>query len=699
MLKDGVIEPSNSPWSSPVILVRKKDGSYRFCADYRKLNLVTVKDVYPLPRIDDALSRLEKTRYFSSMDQQSGFWQIEVAPESREKTAFVTPDGLWQFKKMPFGLCNSPATFQRMMDIVLAGLKWDTCLVYLDDVVIFARSFKEHLEKLDLVLSAIHGAGLRLKVNKCHFGMTTLKVLGHVVDKDGVYPDPDKIQAVKEFPQPTTVKALQSFIALCSYYRKFIPSFADKARPLTSLTKSATPFEWGTSQQESWIQLKETLTEKAMLAHPDYSLPMEIRPDASGYGMGAVVIQRIDVKETPLAFASRLLKGSELNYSITEKECLAAVWAIKKFQYLVWGCEIIVVTDHHALCWLLSKKELAGRLAHWATVIQGENLRIVHKSGKLHADADALSRYPIPGGEDEIDEVNDNYVPLCSTVPIKEVQFMPESPAELKSAQETEFRTQLQLLQSSSPVKKARGFTIKDGSLYKKKVTNAGTFLRLCLPRQYKSRVMSSYHDNIMTGHLGQNRTLATICQRFFWKNMEQDIQKYIRACLSCQMTKSVPDEPAGLMQYIEVDYPFDKVGMDLLGPFPMTAGGNKYIIVTIDYLTKWAETGALINGSAEEAAKFFVNNVFLRHGAPKSLITDQGKCFVAEFTQRILALLEVEHNRTTSYHPQTNGLCERLNHTLADMLSMYVDADHNNLDSILPYVTFAYNTVSLHIT
>ena len=237
MLKDGVIEPSNSPWSSPVILVRKKDGSYRFCADYRKLNLVTVKDVYPLPRIDDALSRLEKTRYFSSMDLQSGFWQIEVAPESREKTAFVTPDGLWQFKKMPFGLCNSPASFQRKMDIVLTGLKWNSCLIYLDDVVVFSSTYDEHLTQLNSVLTAIKEAGLRLKVNKCRFGETKLSMLGHIVEKNRIYPDPEKVRAIQEFPQPIDVKSIQSFIGLCSYYRKFICNFAEIARPITSLTR------------------------------------------------------------------------------------------------------------------------------------------------------------------------------------------------------------------------------------------------------------------------------------------------------------------------------------------------------------------------------------------------------------------------------------------------------------------------------
>ena len=398
---------------SPVVLV-KKDGSWRFCADFRKLNNITIKDVYPLPRIDDSLSRLNGAKYFSIMDIQSGFWQLEVHPDSVEKTAFITPDGLWQFKKMPFGLCNSPASFQRMMDIVLSGIKWSVCLIYLDDVIVFGRNLQKHLQRLDTVLGAIKGAGLLLKTTKCSFGETSLKMLGHIVDTYGINPDPDKIQAVEEFRWPLKGKDVEGFIGLCSYYRKFIPEFAEKARPLTSLTKSTVSFHWGVEQENSYVHLKQSLASCARLAHPDYTKAMRIHPDASGYGLGAVLVQVIDGQEKPLGFASRLLKGSELKYSITEKECLAAVWSLQKFRYIVWGCYIVIVTDHHALCWLPTKKELSGRLARWALLIQGKSIQIIHKSGKKHTDADALSRFPVSGVNAELDEEIDNYIPLCA---------------------------------------------------------------------------------------------------------------------------------------------------------------------------------------------------------------------------------------------------------------------------------------------
>ena len=267
--------------------------------------------------------------------------------------------------------------------------------------MIFAKTFEEHLNKLDKVLTAIRQAGLRLKINKCRFGETKLHMLGHVVDNSGVHPDPEKVRAVKDFPTRKDVKSILSFVGLCSYYRKFIPNFAEVARPLTKLTKSETPFIWNTEEETSLRTLKEALTKATVLSHPDYELPMKIHPDASNYGIGAVLIQKKDGKETRLGFASRLLKGSELNYNITEKECLSVVRALKKFQYIIWGCEINIITDRHAFCWLMSKKELSGRLARWATVVQGEHPKIIHKSGKMHRDADAVSRYPVIVGDDE----------------------------------------------------------------------------------------------------------------------------------------------------------------------------------------------------------------------------------------------------------------------------------------------------------
>ncbi len=270
MLKNKVAVHSNSPWASPVVLVRKKDGEWRFCVDYRRLNSITTKDVYPLPRIDDALSRLEGLRYFSILNMQTVYWQVQVDEQDRAMTAFITADGLYEFKVMPFGLTNAPATFQRMMDVVLAGLKWNTCLVYLDDIVVFAFTVPQHLERLETVLQRIDKAGLKLKLSRCSFLEQSLKVLGYIVNSEGLSPDPAKIAAVRDFPIPRTVKEVQSFLGLCSYYRKFVPGFAVLARALSNLTKKTQRFEWGEEQQRSFEALKTVLTTPPILAHPRY---------------------------------------------------------------------------------------------------------------------------------------------------------------------------------------------------------------------------------------------------------------------------------------------------------------------------------------------------------------------------------------------------------------------------------------------
>ena len=400
----GAVEPSSIPWAAPVVLVRNKDGTWRFCVDYRRLNAITTRDVYPLPRIEEALSRLEGSHYFSIMDMQSGYWQVEVKPEDREKTAFITPDGLYHFKVMPFGLTNAPATFQRMMDVLLSGLKWNTFLVYLDDIVVFSKTFSEHLARLDEVLGRIQRANLTLKLSKCSFFATSLKVLRHIVSGKGLSPDPSKVLAVKNFPVPRNMKDVQSFLGFCTYYRRFIPDFAHLPRPLTELTKKNNPFIWSTDQQNSFEALKSTLQQAPILGHPNYDLPMEIHCDASGYGLGAVLVKQQEGGERVISYASRLLSKAESNYSVTERECLALIFAVQRFRSYIWGAKIKVVTDHHALCWLMKKKDLAGRLARWSLQFQDLDIEIVYRSKKLHSDANVLSRNPVDHPE-PIDEI------------------------------------------------------------------------------------------------------------------------------------------------------------------------------------------------------------------------------------------------------------------------------------------------------
>ncbi|UYV73333.1 K02A2.6-like [Cordylochernes scorpioides] len=355
MMETKIIRPSSSPWASPVILVRKKDGSLRFCVDYRRLNKITKKDVYPLPRIDDALDTLSGSR-------------------TGRKTAFITPDGLYEFNVMPFGLCNAPATFERMIDNVLRGLKWDMCLCYLDDIVVYGSTFKEHLTRLYKVLRCIQQAGLCLNYKKCHFASRQITILGHVVNEFGTQPDPEKVKAIVHFPKPRNISETRSFLGLSSYYRRFIKSYANKSRPLNSLLKKDEKFIWGEEQDESFRILKQELGSSPVLGHFIEGAETHVHTDASGYGLGAVLVQIQNDAERPIAYASRTLTKAEKNYSTTEKECLAVVWALGKFRPL---------------------ERSIGRLACWALKLQEYDINIVYKSGRKHKDADCLSRSPL----------------------------------------------------------------------------------------------------------------------------------------------------------------------------------------------------------------------------------------------------------------------------------------------------------------
>ena len=371
MLDSDVIESSSSPWSSPVVLVRKKDGSVRFCVDYRKLNSVTTKDVYPLPRIDDVLDQLSGATFFTSLDLYRGYWQLPVAAQDREKTAFVTRDGLFQFKRMPFGLCNAPASFQRLMDRVLGRLKWQYCLVYLDDVLVYSRTFDDHLVRLEAVLSAIANAGLTLNPKKCRICRREALYLGHRVTESGISPDPQKIEAVRSYPRPRSAKEVRQFLGLASYYRRFVKNFARVAAPLTALLKKDAGWIWGDEENSAFQALIEFLTPSLpqclksapVLSHFDENAQVLLRTDASLLGRGAVLSQLKDGREHVVSYLSRTLLDNEKRWHSNELECAAVVWATKKLRPYLYGRQFTIETDNSAVVWLFKKQNPEGKFA------------------------------------------------------------------------------------------------------------------------------------------------------------------------------------------------------------------------------------------------------------------------------------------------------------------------------------------------
>jgi hypothetical protein len=410
MLEKGVIRKSKSPWASPVVLVPKKNGEIRFCIDYRKLNSITIRDEHPLPRIDDMLDTFNGSQWFSSMDLASGYWQIEMDEKDAQKTAFITGEGLYEWVVMPFGLCNAPSTFQRMMHEVLGELIYTKAPVYIDDVNTHSKTFEQHMQDLEEVFLRIKEAGLKLRADKCKFCFNEIEFLGYVVGRDGIKTDEKKIEKVKNYPKPVNITELKGFLGLASYYRRFIKDFSKIAKPLNDLMKNVEyrkgvkqkeqnkviflKEKWKEDQQKSFDTLKEKLCTTPILAYPDFDKPFTLFTDASGYALGAVLTQiNDDKREHVIYYASKSLTTAEQKYSATELECYAVVWAVEKFHHYLEGRKFTIVTDHYALKWLQTNA-LKGRRARWMIKLQPYDYEVIYKEGRKHKNADALSRLP-----------------------------------------------------------------------------------------------------------------------------------------------------------------------------------------------------------------------------------------------------------------------------------------------------------------
>ncbi|XP_025073445.1 uncharacterized protein LOC112552444 [Pogonomyrmex barbatus] len=395
MLQDGIIEPSTSAWSSPIVVVRKKDGKNRFCIDFPQVNSVTERDAYPLPQISATLDKLRGARYLSTIDLKNGYWQVPLAASSRPITAFTVPgQGLMHFRVMPFGLHSAPATFQRLLDRVIGPELEPHAFAYLDDIIVASRTFAEYLQHLREVFRRLRAARLRINRDKCRFCVPELRYLGHIVNRDGIKTDPEKTTAIADWPTPQTVKHIRQFLGVASWYRRFIKNFATVAAPLTTLTRKNTRWKWGEEEQGAFDALKNNLTTAPVLACPDFERPFTLQTDASTIGLGVVLTQYFPEGERVIAYASRTLNGAEKNYSATELECLAVVWGIRKMRGYLEGYRFTVITDHQALKWLQQLESPSGRLGRWMFELQQYAFEIRYRKGALNRVADALSRQP-----------------------------------------------------------------------------------------------------------------------------------------------------------------------------------------------------------------------------------------------------------------------------------------------------------------
>ena len=602
MQQTGVIQPSNSPWASPIVLARKKDGSLRFCVDYRHLNSVTKADTFPLPRIDDLLDQLGKCKYFSTLDMAAGYWQIPDHLESREKTAFVTHRGLYEFRVMPFGLRNAPAAFQRLMEQVLRGLNPeegpDFVAAYIDDVLIFSQTFEKHLHHLTTVLEALKNASLKLKVSKCRFIRQEVEYLGHLITADGLKLNPALTTAVTEFPTPLNIKGIRQFVGLASYYRRFIANFARIAHPLHALTRKGVRFEWTPQCQEAFSTQKQTLTTPPVLAYPDFDKDFILETDASITGLGAILSQKqCDGRIHPIAFASRALSAPETNYGITELETLAVVWACSHFHAYLYGHNMTVYTDHSAVRAILETPSPSGKHARWWSKVYGSgvnSVEIVYRSGKDNTNADALSRNPqLPAPADDVADTDVQIASITSRDPgdldITALLAMePTNPAtdEFGSEQRkdpviTEIIAYLEQDELPSDQKRARKvaaqssqFALIDGILYYvDQVHNCRK--RVVVPSHLQQSILQENHSGPMAGHFSGARVHDTLSRRWWWEGMYTDCLKHCKNCPQCAVVSGTgrvqrpPLHPIPVQRAFQILGDKDKARKPICGGVP----------------------------------------------------------------------------------------------------------------------------------
>ena len=727
MLEANLIQPSESPWASPLMLVSKPDGSIRVTIDYRLLNGRTMKDAHPIPNSQDLYAVLAKSRWYTKIDLYTGYFQILMSECSRHLTAFTCEWGLFEFLVMPMGLTNAPATFQRSMNKVLKKfIEAGFVVVYLDDILIHSADLIEHLKHVELVINELKLNQLSVKIKKCEIAKQEVTFLGHVITNGTIRPDMAKCEALYRYKRPSTLTQLQSFLGLSGYYRKFIMNFARIASPLYKLTTkeeaaNAKQLNWNDDCEKAFNKLRTELTSSTVLILPDFTKKFVLDCDACNTGIGAVLQQEVNGVLRPVAYFSKPLNKAERNYSTTEKELLAMVRAMEANHEYLFGREFDVRVDHQPLSWLLSCKNPNARLARWLIRISNYTFRIIYRSGKQHTNADALSRWPIieDGKMPESDE-NKNMVINFIENAKKQIEDEPllnklispieqDNDPDIKWTKELikthgENKPEIDKNELDSNLKRAMfnnydELRIVNDLLYWFKELDDGSIRQLLIiPKNMVNTVLKFIHSSVFHGHLGVRKTLDKVKLRFYRPGIKLQVSKFIKSCDVCQKVKNpnTPNNKAKL-QPLRPTEPLQLVTSDIVGPLPVSQDGNLYILVICCHFSKWVWLFALLDITAETVANKLVQFMMM-YGLCVNILTDGAKNYQSDVLAKVYELLDINKLKTSPYHPECDGLTERFNRSLKTMLSCFVNDHQNNWDELLPYLAYAYNT-STHAT
>ena len=692
MLQDGIIEESKSPWSFPLIVVPKADGSYRVVVDFRRLNKETQTDPYPVPNMRDLISKIGQKKVFSTLDLLSGFLQVPLDESSREKTAFTTQSGHYQFRRMPFGLKSSPITFVRLMDRVLHGMLGKNVFCYIDDLIVATNTVEEHLTVMQKVLERLNQAGLKVKLSKCNFLQKQLKYLGHTISQEGIRVNEDKVEAIKEYPVPKNVKQVKSFLGLSGFYRRFIPQYGMIATPLTNLTRENQPFIWGSEQQEAFDTLKHKLVTAPVLIMPDFDQEFIIATDASTLGIGAVLMQKREKKLQPIAYYSRKLRTStELNYSVTDKESLAIVEALKHFRFIIFGQKITVLTDHAPCQELFKNPNLSGKKARWYLLVNDFQVTIKYIPGKCNLVADALSRIvchlenPIETSELDLN------TPCIFEQQRKDAVLSPM----IKELEDVELGIRA-IQDGVGKIELDKSGILKRTFMYENKDMLPRLIEQIMIPESLKGLAMKAIHEGPGRAHPGRDETLRQTKMYYHWNTLPQDVQNYVQDCIVCQQNRSNQIKPAPLNTYPTPSQPFERVNIDLLA-LNETDSGYRYLLVCIDALTRYSELIPLRTKTAKEVSEALYDGIIARYSAPEIIVSDNG----LEFNNKLLKFLcetyEIKKVNIQPHTPKANGLVERCNRKILEGLRKLLATEQvtkqTNWEPKIPSIQSALNT------
>ena len=713
-LRKGFIRHSQSPAGAPILFVKKADGSLRLCVDYRGINKITIKNRYPLPLIPELLDKVGQATRFTAMDMRDGYHLLRMAPGEEWKTAFRTRYGLFEYNVVPFGLCNAPAAFQHLMNDVLREYLDDFVVIYLDDVLIYSKNASEHRRHVRMVLEKLRQAGLYAKPEKCQFSVQEVAFLGYLISPHGIRMDPKKVEAVTSWPIPQSQHDIQVFLGFANFYRKFINEYSRVVSPLTALLKKDVAFRWSPEAQKAFRTLKEAFTSAPILRHFDRSRPAILEADASNEALGGTVSQYDDDGVLhPCAFHSRKFTSAERNYEIYDKEMLAIVECMDTWRHYFEGADhkLKVLTDHKNLVWFTETKSYNRRQARWAEKLSRFDFIIQFRPGVEAGKPDALSRRPDywPKGGGDAASRNEftflkpeqvegflselNYMVCAAVAQALDIDedlgtaitaALPTDPdigPYLEQLRDTGLPRDEETQDYLQPFEILNDAVLYKGLVYVPKSDDI------------KLRILRMHHDSASAGHLGQEKTLELVTRNFHWPGMRRMVNEYVRTCDTCARNKTPRHKPHGQLHPLPIPRaPWSSVSMDFIVELPRSGGCNA-ILVCVDRLTKMAHfCPTTTQVDAKETAHLYLKHVFKLHGLPDDIVTDRGTQFTSRFTASLLQLCDIHGNKSTAFHPQSDGQTERVNQVLEQYLRIFCDHQQDNLLDILPLAEFAYN-------